>query len=204
MWWTRSLWVRVESRSVPQDQYERRLGRSPTLPAGSARLKHVDEHMTPVTRAADGVACRSANRRGLAIALTGFKTFVRRPMFTSARWSRFAIASRLLAIVATLFVAPPASAQGPDLAAAKKCFEDIWVRHDTTAVARCQSPSFPEHGTAGDTVTTHASTYAFLRGVFTDYPDMKGTILEQLPHGDRIITRWRSSARTRTRRSSSR
>src|SRR5215204_1941454 len=113
-------------------------------------------------------------------------------MFASARWSRFVIASRLLAALAILFVAPRASAQGgPDLAAAKKCFEDVWVRHDTTAVARCQAPSYPEHGTAGDTVTTHASTYAFLRGVFTDYPDMKGTILEQLPHGDRIITRWR-------------
>jgi predicted ester cyclase len=67
----------------------------------------------------------------------------------------------------------------------------FWVRHDTTAVARCQAPSYKDHGTAGDTVTTHASTYAFLREVFTAYPDMKGTILEQIPHGDRIITRWR-------------
>jgi len=113
-------------------------------------------------------------------------------MLASARRSRFVIASRLLAGLAILFVAPRASAQGgADLAVARKCFEDVWVRHDTTAVARCQAPSFPEHGTAGDTVTTHASTYAFLRNVFTNYPDMKGTILEQLPHGDRIITRWR-------------
>jgi hypothetical protein len=112
-------------------------------------------------------------------------------MLGSAGWSRLVVASRLLAAAAILFVAPSASAQGADLAVARKCFEDIWVRHDTTAVARCQAPSYPEHGTAGDTVTTHASTYAFLRNVFTEYPDMKGTILEQLPHGDRIITRWR-------------
>ena len=113
-------------------------------------------------------------------------------MHASARWSRVAIASRLLAAAALLFVAPPVAAQGgADLATARKCFEDIWVRHDTTAVARCNAPSYPEHGTAGDTVATHASTYAFLRSVFTDYPDMKGTVVEQLPHGDRIITRWR-------------
>ena len=113
-------------------------------------------------------------------------------MLASARRSRVVIASRLLAALAILFVPPRAFAQGgADLAVAKKCFEDVWVRHDTTAVARCQAPSFTEHGTAGDTVTTHASTYAFLRSVFTDYPDMKGTILEQLPHDDRIITRWR-------------
>jgi hypothetical protein len=113
-------------------------------------------------------------------------------MLASARWSRFAIASCLLTGAALLLVAPPVAAQGgADLATARKCFEDIWVRHDTTAVARCNAPSYPEHSTAGDTVTTHASTYAFLRGVFTEYPDMRGTILEQLPHGDRIITRWR-------------
>jgi hypothetical protein len=112
-------------------------------------------------------------------------------MLATAGRSRSVVASCLLAAVATVFVAPSALAQGADLAVAKKCFEDIWVRHDTTAVARGQAPSYPAHGTAGDTVTTHASTYAFLRGVFTDYPDMKGTILEQLPHGDRIITRWR-------------
>jgi len=112
-------------------------------------------------------------------------------MLASAGWSRLVVPSRLLAAAATLFVAPSAAAQGADLAAARKCFEDIWVRHDTTAVARCQAPSYPEHGTAGDTVTTHASTYEFLRNVFTAYPDIKGTILEQLPHGDRIITRWR-------------
>ena len=112
-------------------------------------------------------------------------------MLASPRWSRFAIASRLFAAAAIVFVAPRVSAQGADLAVAKKCFEDQWVRHDTTAVARCQAPSYKDHGTAGDTVTTHASTYAFLRNVFTEYPDMKGTILEQIPHGDRIITRWR-------------
>jgi hypothetical protein len=113
-------------------------------------------------------------------------------MLASARWSRFAITSGLLAAAGTLFVASPAAAQGgADLATARKCFEDMWVRHDTTAVARCNAPSYPEHATAGDTVTTHASTYAFLRSVFTAYPDIKGTVLEQLPHGDRIITRWR-------------
>ena len=110
-----------------------------------------------------------------------------------ALWmSRLAAASGFVAATAVLLVAPSAaSAQGADLAVAKKCFEDIWVRHDTTAVARCNAPSFTDHGTAGDTTTTHASQYAFLRMVFTDYPDIKGTILEQLPHGDRIITRWR-------------
>jgi hypothetical protein len=98
-----------------------------------------------------------------------------------------------------------ASAQGgADLAVAQKWFEDVWVRHDTTAVARCQAPSFAEHGIAGDTITTHASTYAFLRGVFTDYPDMKGTILEQLPHGNRIITRWRVVGTNKNTKSSSR
>ncbi len=112
-------------------------------------------------------------------------------MLAPACWSRFGRALRLLAAASILFVAPRASAQGADLAVARKCFEDIWVRHDTTAVARCQVPSYTDHGTAGDTVTTHASTYAFLRNVFTEYPDIKGTILEQLPHGDRIITRWR-------------
>jgi hypothetical protein len=112
-------------------------------------------------------------------------------MLASAGWSRLAVASRLVAAAATMFVAPTASAQGADLAVARKCFEDIWVRHDTTAVARCQAPSYPEHGTAGDTVSTHASTYAFLREVFGSYPDIKGTVLEQIPHGDRIITRWR-------------
>lgn len=112
-------------------------------------------------------------------------------MLASAGWSRLAVASRLLAAAATMFVAPTASAQGADLAVARKCFEDIWVRHDTTAVARCQAPSYPEHGTAGDTVSTHASTYAFLREVFGSYPNIKGTVLEQIPHGDRIITRWR-------------
>jgi hypothetical protein len=64
-------------------------------------------------------------------------------------------------------------------------------------VARCQAPSYPEHGTAGDTVSTYASTYAFLRGVFTDYPDIRGTILEQLPLGDRFITRWRVVGRNK-------
>lgn len=105
--------------------------------------------------------------------------------------SRIVVSSRVLVALALIFVAPRAFAQGADLAVAKKCFEDMWVRHDTTAVPRCNAPSYKDHGTAGDTVATHASTYAFLRGVFTDYPDMKGTILEQIPHGDRIITRWR-------------
>ena len=112
-------------------------------------------------------------------------------MLATAGWSRLALASPLLAAAAMLLVVPSASAQGADLAVARKCFEDVWVRHDTTAVARCQVASYPDHGTAGDTVTTHASTYAFLREVFTNYPDIKGTILEQIPHGDRIITRWR-------------
>ena len=111
-------------------------------------------------------------------------------MLASTGRSRLVV-SGLLAAGAMVFLASSASAQGADLAVARRCFEDIWVRHDTTAVARCQAPSYPEHGTAGDTVTTHASTYAFLRDVFTNYPDIKGTILEQIPHGDRIITRWR-------------
>jgi predicted ester cyclase len=98
----------------------------------------------------------------------------------------------VLMVAAIVLVAPsPASAQGADLAVARRCFDDIWVRHDTTAVARCNAPSIPDHSTAGDTTMTHASQYAFLRMVFTAYPDIKGTILEQLPHGDRIITRWR-------------
>jgi len=109
---------------------------------------------------------------------------------TSLRW--IAVSSRLIAAAVIVFVVPrSAAAQGADLAVARKCFEDMWVRHDTTAVPRCNAPSYKDHGTAGDTVTTHASTYAFLRTVFTEYPDMKGTVLEQLPHGDRIITRWR-------------
>ena len=112
-------------------------------------------------------------------------------MVASIWRSRVLISSRVVIAFSLIFVAPRAFAQGPDLAAARKCFEDMWVRHDTTAVARCHAPSYTEHGTAGDTVTTHASTYAFLRGVFTAFPDMKGTILEQIPHGDRIITRWR-------------
>ena len=112
-------------------------------------------------------------------------------MLASAGWSRFVVAARLLAAVATMFVAPSLSAQDADLKVARKCFLDVWSLHDTTAVARCQAPSYPDHGTAGDTVTTHASTYAFLREVFAAYPDIKGTILEQIPHGDRIITRWR-------------
>jgi len=113
-------------------------------------------------------------------------------MLASAGWSRFVVASRLVVAAATMFVAPSLSAQvDADLKVARKCFQDIWSLHDTTAVARCQAPSYPDHGTAGDTVTTHASTYAFLRQVFAAYPDIKGTILEQIPHGDRIITRWR-------------
>ena len=113
-------------------------------------------------------------------------------MLASHPVRRVALTCRIVAVTAIDLLAPNvASAQGPDLAAAKKCFEDQWVRHDTTAVIRCSAPSYTDHGTAGDTTTTHASQIAFLKSVFEAYPDMKGTILEQLPHGDRIITRWR-------------
>src|SRR5215207_8915759 len=96
-------------------------------------------------------------------------------MLAFARWSRFAVASRLLAAAATLLVAPRVSAQGSaDLAVAKKCFEDVWVRHDTTAMARCQAPSYPEHGTAGDTRRGLAQWPTRSRAETEQYPDLIG------------------------------
>ena len=70
----------------------------------------------------------------------------------------------VLMVAAIAIVVPsPASAQGADLAVARKCFDDIWVRHNTTAVARCNAASIPDHSTAGSSCRSFGKTNAVTR-----------------------------------------